>query len=184
MASPKERITALLVLLFGVCVLAVFAIKESERPTDGLRDSIQPQWEWKGSSPSTFAIPALGSRTITWPNAPKGKARFTFTSSVPINFSVSNSSCQDLGMMLNSTIECEIEGGETTATLADSRTPREETARLGLGLFTRNRNIVNEITPATATFNAAFFVCVRNCPLPVPVKPHRQGDPIFLHPSE
>lgn len=169
-ASTTERIA--LLLCIGIAVVGGVAYFVSTSNAEFER-SQRPQYEWKSSPSDTFGIPPLGSRTITWPNLPKAKARFTFTSTVPIDFSVSNSSCADRRMMLSSTVECELEGGETIATLKDSRTPGQEAARLGFGLYTRDRNVMNEITPATATFSAAFFVCVRNC-IFAPVTSRRQ----------
>ena len=124
-------------------------------------ESFSPQFQWVTRPTQTFAIPATGWRSITWPNAPKGKARFTFTASTPINFELPNCSAS---MMLSTTIECELEGGETEVTLRDPRTQAEVLATAGIGAFMRDRNTLSAITPATVTFSSAFFVCVRNCP--------------------
>jgi hypothetical protein len=155
----KVRIAVYGFALF-VVALFVYGVNKQSEESNAFEKSTRPQYEWKTQPPQTFAIPASGWRSITWPNLPKAKARFTFTASSPVNFESQNCGAS---MMLSTTIECEIEGGKTEVTIRDSRTQGEILANAGIGAFTRDRSTLSTMAPVTVTFTSTFFMCVRNC---------------------
>jgi hypothetical protein len=162
----NKRLGILLIALVFTIWFATWIAMKPETPVSA--EFSRPEFEWRSQPAQTFAIPVAGARSITWPNAPKGKARFTFQSSLPVNFGVEQGfgappTCTAF-MMLSTTIECDIGAGQTEVTIRDSRTQGEVLASAGVGAFTRDRNTLSAITPATVTFSASFFVCVRNCP--------------------